>query len=69
MLTEATMAALAALANTVLQMQLAHFNALPEDQKLAQAVQLQQLAQPWIDIGLKIAGLLDKLMVSGKAGG
>lgn len=66
MLTEATLAAFATLANTVLQLQLARFNALPDDAKRAQAEQQQALAQPWVDIGLKIAGLIDRL--SAKAG-
>ncbi len=65
MLTEATLVAFASLANTVLQMQLAHFNALPGADKTAQAQQQQALAQPWVDLGLKIAGLIDKLTAKG----
>ncbi len=65
MLTEATLAAFATLANTVLQMQLAHFNALPDDAKRAQAEQQQALAQPWVDLAVKITGFIDKLTAKG----
>lgn len=61
MLTESMLTALATLATTVLQLRLAQFNALPDAEKTAQAVNERALAQPWIDFALKWATALDKL--------
>ena len=61
MLTEATLAAFATLASTILQIQLAQFNALPDADKQAAAQNQAALLKPWVDLGLKCAALLEKL--------